>query len=185
MNLPKIHKNFLSKETCQKFVHYIEQNDLWENNGDGDWNSRSINLFSMNEEIREEMLDVRIQVKKTIQEDFNFTQDIYADIFQFVRWLEGNALYPHADAENPDGSPHPFPYRNFAAVLYLNDNYDGGQIYFPTLDNFRPEIEVGTLAIFPGTVEYLHGVTKITSGTRYTIAGFFTYDSKYRDSYRL
>jgi len=185
MNLLKVHTNFLSAETCKRYVQYVEETNLWENNGDGDWNNRSINLATMGDTIREEMLDLRFRVKETMLQDYSVTENIYADIFQFVRWREGNVLSPHADAENPDGSTHPFPYRNFAAVIYLNDNYRGGQIYFPTQDNYQPVISPGTLVMFPGTTEYLHGVTKIMSGTRYTIAGFFTYDETRSDGYRI
>ena len=185
MILPKVHTNFLSKSQCDRYVQYIESSDLWEDNGDGVWNKRSINLHTMGDNVREELLDIRFNVKETLQQDFETTDNIYVDIFQFVRWQIDDVLYPHADAENPDGSTHPFPYRNFAAVIYLNDNYSGGQIYFPTLENYQPVVTPGTLVIFPGTLEYLHGVTKIRSGTRYTIAGFFTYDRTKRDIYRI
>jgi hypothetical protein len=185
MDLLKVHKDFLPVESCARFVKYVEESNLWENNGDGDWNNRSVNLSKMDFTMREEMLDLRIRVKENMLQDYSITKNLFADIFQFVRWLPDNVLMPHADAENPDGSVHPFPYRNFAAVIYLNDNYRGGQIYFPNHDNFQPVITPGTLVTFPGTLEYLHGVTKIKSGTRYTIAGFFTYDETRADGYRI
>lgn len=39
----------------------------------------------------------------------------------------------YADAENPGGEPHPYPWRHFASVIYLNDDYGDGAIHFPEL----------------------------------------------------
>jgi predicted 2-oxoglutarate/Fe(II)-dependent dioxygenase YbiX len=88
-------------------------------------------------------------------------------------------LHPHADSENPDGIPHPFPWRDFASVIYLNDDYDGGTIYFPNL-NIELKPLPGTLITFPGTLRYLHGVRRVTGGMRHTIASFITFDESKR-----
>jgi hypothetical protein len=179
-------EDFLSKETIDQYVEYVKNTNHWEKNGDGIWDSRSINLHTMPENIRELLLDTRISVKNKIQEHFTTNKVLYADIFQFVRWNIGDELWPaHADAESTDGTLHPFPYRNFASIIYLNNNYEGGRISFPNFDNFCPEIKPGMLVSFPGTLDYLHGVSKVTSGTRYTIAGFFTFNQRYKDAYRI
>lgn len=177
--------NFLDLNTCKKYSDFLRATDLWENNGTGVWNKRTVNLGTMDEVLREEMLNLRVRVKEEIQNFYKLTQPIYADIFQFVRWNKGNLLHPHADAENPDGSPHPFPWRKFAAIIYLNNDYKGGRTYFPKFNNHSPENTPGTLVVFPGNLEYLHGVTEITEGTRYTIASFFGYDESKRDAYRI
>ena len=181
-----IKENFLSTPIIDQYVEYIKHTDQWEKNGDGIWNNRSLNLSSMPENIRESMLDYRISVKNKIHEHFSVTHPLYADIFQFVRWNVGDELWPpHADAEHLDGTPHPFAYRTYATITYLNADFDGGKIVFPTHNNFSPKIEPGMLVVFPCTLDYLHGVSKVTSGTRYTIAGFFTVDQGYKDAYRI
>lgn len=180
-----IEEDFLPKDTCKRMANSLSRSNLWENNGDGIWNNRSINLGSMTYEDLEMMLTLRSTVKEKITKFYDLTESLYSDIFQFVRWREGNNLEPpHADAENLDGSDHPFFYRNYASIIYLNDDYEGGEIYFPTL-NIRPNIKPGTLVSFPGTLEYLHGVSTVTRGTRYTIAGFFTFDKNYHDGRRI
>lgn len=183
---PLIVENFLSKDDIDRYTEFVKYTDRWENNGDGIWNNRSINLRSMPDDIRESILDYRIRVKQKIQEYYETNKELYADIFQFVRWRVGDCLNPpHADAENPDGSYHPFHYRNFAAVTYLNTDFEGGNIFFPPFNNLCPEVKPGMLVSFPGTLEYLHGVSKVTRGTRYTIAGFFTFNPDYKDAYRI
>jgi hypothetical protein len=179
-------ENFLPKDILDWYTEFVKYTNRWEQNGDGIWNSRALNLHSMPADIRESVLDYRIAVKNKIQEHFTTDKSLYADIFQFVRWREGDCLDPpHADAENINGDPHPFSYRNFASIIYLNENFRGGQISFPKFDNFCPEIKPGMLVAFPGTLDYLHGVSKVTSGIRYTIAGFFTYDPKHADAHRI
>jgi predicted 2-oxoglutarate/Fe(II)-dependent dioxygenase YbiX len=186
MNHILIAENFLPKLVVDQYTEFVKHTDLWEKNGDGIWNNRSLNLYSMPAELRESVLDHRISVKNKIQQHFSTRKELYADIFQFVRWREGDCLDPpHADAESTDGTPHPFPYRNFAAIIYLNSDFEGGRISFPNFDNFCPEIKPGMLVAFPGTLDYLHGVSKVTSGNRYTIAGFFTHNPNYADSYRI
>lgn len=179
-----IRENFLSNHLLEIFNDFVSTTDLWENNGDGVWNNRSINIRSMPSNIKSLILDYRCSVKSEIQQAFSLDREIFSDIFQFVRWPEGTDLYPpHADAEQQDGSPHPFYYRHFSAITYLNDNYKGGQLYFSKFDNFTPGIKPGTLVIFPTTLEYSHGVTKVIEGMRYTIASFFTFDDKRKDGF--
>lgn len=59
-----------------------------------------------------------------------------------------------------------------AVIIYLNDDYEGGELYFTQHDlKIRPKS--GTLITFPGTDEYLHGVANVLPGkTRYVISTF-------------
>jgi predicted 2-oxoglutarate/Fe(II)-dependent dioxygenase YbiX len=64
-------------------------------------------------------------------------------------------------------------------VIYLNDDYEGGEIYFPNLSLELKPLP-GTLITFPGTLRYLHGVRRVTGGMRHTIASFITFDESKR-----
>jgi len=100
------------------------------------------------------------------------TETLWADTINYAAWRPGDQQLPHADGENPDGSEHPYPWRQVGCVLYLNSDYRGGEIYFPQQDiTVKPD--PGTLVWFPGTSEYLHGVKAITEGFRLTIASFW------------
>jgi hypothetical protein len=94
-----------------------------------------------------------------------------------VRWLPGQFQKPHADKElheGPDaGLPNDFPYYDIASLFYLNDDYEGGELYFPLQDiQFKPQ--KGSAYFFPGDKYYIHGVTEIKSGIRYTCPFFWT-----------
>lgn len=94
-----------------------------------------------------------------------------------VRWLPGQLQMPHADKELHEGEnrgkPNDFPYYDLAGLFYLNDDYEGGELYFPNQDiKFKPK--AGAAYFFPGDLEYIHGVTPIVSGIRYTVPFFWT-----------
>jgi predicted 2-oxoglutarate/Fe(II)-dependent dioxygenase YbiX len=94
-----------------------------------------------------------------------------------VRWLPGYFQNPHADKElheGPDaGKPNDFPYYDIASLFYLNDDYEGGELYFPKQGiQFKPKSRAAYF--FPGDMNYIHGVTEVTSGIRYTCPFFWT-----------
>ena len=92
------------------------------------------------------------------------------------RWDTGDSLKLHADSENTSCTAvldnyigHNLPpfLILYAALIYLNDNYEGGELCFP-LHNIEIKPKPGTLILFPGTCMYLHEVKEVLSGHRYT-----------------
>jgi hypothetical protein len=90
-----------------------------------------------------------------------------------VRWMAGYRQDPHADKQLQNGEPNDFPWYDLAGLFYLNDDYEGGELYFPNQGiEFKPK--PGAAYFFPGDVGYSHGVREITSGIRYVIPFFWT-----------
>lgn len=94
-----------------------------------------------------------------------------------VRWLPGQYQYPHADKELWEGAdagkPNDFPYYDLSSLFYLNNDYEGGELYFPKQNiSFKPK--PGAAYFFPGDMNYIHGVTEIKNGIRYTCPFFWT-----------
>jgi hypothetical protein len=94
-----------------------------------------------------------------------------------VKWMPGQFQKPHADKELHDGPdaglPNDFPYYDLSSLFYLNDDYEGGELYFPLQDvKFKPK--KGAAYFFPGDKNFIHGVTEIKSGIRYTCPFFWT-----------
>ncbi len=144
------------------------------------WHGRMINPGSMSPKILKIMEKIRRRAAKAIKKHYGITDPVYADTLQLVRWRPGDDQAPHADCEQPDGTPNEFPWRAFASIIYLNDEYEGGQIHFPKL-GVEPELKPRMLAFFPSTADYLHGVKEITSGIRYTFSCFYTFDPTKHD----
>lgn len=115
------------------------------------------------------------RLKKTIDEFFKV--DALPTGPCIVRWPVGTRQEPHADKEmheGPDaGKPNSFPWYDIGTVFYLNDDYEGGELYFPLQGiEFKPK--PGAAYFFPGDKNYIHGVRPITSGVRYTLPYFWT-----------
>lgn len=90
-----------------------------------------------------------------------------------VRWMKGYKQEPHADKQLQNGEPNDFPWYDLAGLFYLNDDYDGGELYFKNQGiEFKPK--PGAAYFFPGDIEYSHGVKEITDGIRYVIPFFWT-----------
>jgi hypothetical protein len=118
-----------------------------------------------------------MQARLKIEVDKFFNVDAFATSPAFVRWLPGQFQQPHADKElhigEDRGKPNDFPYYDLSGLFYLNDDYEGGELYFPDHGiQFKPK--AGSAYFFPGDLNYLHGVTEITSGIRYVCPFFWT-----------
>ncbi len=90
----------------------------------------------------------------------------------FQRMQEGVELKAHTDQDTD-------PSIRYATIIYLNDNYNGGELFFSN-KNIEVKPKPGSLVIFPGTQEFNHGVRHVKAGPlRYVLVGFI----KVRDFY--
>uniref|UniRef100_A0A8P4K4P9 procollagen-proline 3-dioxygenase n=1 Tax=Dicentrarchus labrax TaxID=13489 RepID=A0A8P4K4P9_DICLA len=84
--------------------------------------------------------------------------------------------------------PPAFIHRDLSAILYLNDNFDGGQLFFTNRDaktvTARVKPSCGRLVGFSSGPVNPHGVTAVTSGRRCALALWFTKEKLYRDMER-
>ncbi|GAB1690082.1 2OG-Fe(II) oxygenase [Krasilnikovia sp. M28-CT-15] len=89
-------------------------------------------------------------------------EDASIQASQVVSWPEGTRQDAHLDRF--------FPNTRFAAILYLNDDYAGGQTFLEIPQRIeRVDPATGRLLIFEGA-GILHGVEEIVNGERYTNA---------------
>jgi hypothetical protein len=91
------------------------------------------------------------------------------------RMQPGVELKSHTDQ-------HTDPSIKYATIIYLNDEYIDGEIFFPNLDiSLRPK--PGDLLFFPGDEEHEHGVKHVGEGPiRYVIVGFVKVSNFYQDN---
>jgi hypothetical protein len=82
------------------------------------------------------------------------------------RMQAGVELKSHTDQ-------HTDPSIRYAAILYINDDYKDGTLFFKNKENSDLRPKPGTLLIFPGNEEYEHGVRPVGEGPiRYVTVGF-------------
>lgn len=81
------------------------------------------------------------------------------------RMQKGVELKAHTDQ-------HTDPSIRYATIIYINDDYIDGNVFFPKLGiELKPK--PGTLLFFPGNEEYEHGVKHVGDGPiRYVLVGF-------------
>lgn len=89
---------------------------------------------------------------------------------EFFAYTPGIGLKMHADDHvlRPDGSVLTRDVqRGITAILYLNSDFDGGEIHFPRQGlELRPS--AGTLVIFPSNRNFPHEVKPIVRGQRFS-----------------
>lgn len=172
----KTFNNILSNEDCQYIIDTANKSELWESGGSEFWDNRAINYHKMiqfDKKCADLLMYSNNKCKEIIEKEYGLDKQVYSDTLQIIRWFEGMEQPPHADDMSNTDIPG-FDHRVFGSIIYLNSDYSGGHTFYPNF-NFEIIPERGKLAIHPGDPEHLHGVTKISSGMRYTIASFWTY----------
>jgi hypothetical protein len=88
---------------------------------------------------------------------------VYYEAFNFVKYEgAGTHFNIHAD--------HGPAYNcTVSAVIYINDDYEGGDLKFPRLDNLVYKPKVGDIAVFPSNYIYEHASLPMESGTKYCV----------------
>lgn len=95
--------------------------------------------------------------------------------FSLQRMQPGVQLKSHTDQ-------HTDPSIQYAAIIYLNDTYNGGEVFFENKEiSMQPK--AGSLLIFPGTEEFEHGVREVKDGPiRYVIPSFIRIKDFYKEN---
>jgi len=92
------------------------------------------------------------------------------------RMQPGVQLKSHTDQHTDPAIKH-------AAILYINDDYNEGTLFFENRENSDLKPEPGTLLVFPGTEEYEHGVRPVGEGPiRYVLVGFIRIKDFYENN---
>jgi hypothetical protein len=116
-------------------------------------------------------------IQQSIANQFNMPKSkIKIKGLEYTIQESGQSLASHTDAGVSKNDV-------YSAILYLTDEYDGGEIVFydthlqeePIPTSYKPD--AGTLIYFPGTVDYPHEVLPVISGTRSALVMFFEGDT--------
>lgn len=163
-------ENFIDVEHVNELHRYSRCNDDWySNQHHSEWADRVHKNFT-EETTRKIISSLVDKIKFTIDKEFNVVTAVHE--MQIVRWMTGNFQKPHADKQDLDGKPNGSPSYDISSVFYINDDFDGGEIYFPNQSlTIKPTKNM--LVFFPGDIHFLHGVKHVSSGERYTIPAFW------------
>lgn len=164
-------------------THFDETETEYDEDGNliyeaSNWSNRVVSkpiLEKYAPEIEKLLENIIFRMRKKIEEHFD--SKVIPTGPCIVRWPVGTRQEPHADKEMHEGDyagkPNAFPWYDIGTVFYLNDDYEGGELYFPLQGiEFKPKPRAAYF--FPGDKNYIHGVRPITSGIRYTLPYFWT-----------
>ena len=147
-----IEENFISPHECQELIELSKSNPNEMPYG-GESRGGDTYLTTLDgiyfESQKNNTVDKVTNVCKT------FDPRVVIDYAGVVRWPSGTFMRPHIDPHRPNQEPD-----LFAAVLYLNDDFDGGHTCFNECE-IKPE--TGKLLIFSNSI-YEHSVSKVVNG---------------------
>ena len=137
-----------------------------------------LRLDRLNEEVKKDegvlaLGDVYTQVHNMFEQclrdylaRFNLSiKEPYDQGYQILRYANGGEYKRHMD----DGPKNP---RRVSGLMYLNGDYEGGELEFPYL-NFTYKPYGGDLLLFPSGVPYTHAAKPVTSGTKYSVVSWW------------
>ena len=192
-----IYKGAISKEVCESAISRLESNldgstqYKWQpamvtESDDPELDARNCVDFKIgkhyktlgpaneqNKELYELHQDVFDSIYPTSQ-DYGRYWGVgvqYFESFNFVKYEgAGKHFKVHADHG-------PAYVCTVSIVAYLNDDYEGGEIYFPRFDlTIKPE--PGDVVIFPSTYIYEHASQPMISGTKYSVVVMTDYNDR-------
>ena len=118
---------------------------------------------------------VSVRCKEKIEVDLR-TPKLFVESLFLACLLPGDSHIPHADNERRKHGrwvPNHTPQRDYTGLVYLNDDFTGGELVFPDRDVVivpKPGLFIG----FPSNHKFVHAVPKVLSGKRYSLPVWFT-----------
>jgi hypothetical protein len=92
---------------------------------------------------------------------YGINEPIFHEGYSLLKYSGGQEYKGHYDGTSSSG-------RIISALVYLNDDYEGGEIEFPFF-GIKIKPQAGMLILFPSNFAYTHVAHPITSGTKYAL----------------
>jgi hypothetical protein len=183
----KIIHNFVELEDLKKIQDFLPNINKWMDAGENQyaedgtctynasyWQNRQCSgeiLSKINIEIYYLINKYIDKMKMFLEKEYKV--QLYSRPPVIIRWFAGLEQKPHADKQLNNGSPNPFPTYDLNSLIYYNNDFEGGELYYPQYGlEIKPK--PGLAVAHPGDINYLHGVKIVTSGERYTTPSFYT-----------
>jgi hypothetical protein len=185
------YENFLTTQECKTIIDILNEavkRNTIEWMPISFYESYSSVLIKDNDPLLEEFglsstyfSDLEIKMRNCVAEVHGLNPDTVVKIgFHTQKWEPGAYARIHSDNTDEQGHTGPFARSKYAAFVYLNDDFEGGQLHFPKQElTITPK--VGLCAAFDGGFNNMHEVTLITKGIRWTLGSFW--DDREEDAY--
>ena len=180
-------ENFLSADKCRELLDIIEgQGSGWLKVMDLDKTTRESTVNKVDQTRVTELVDMEAHqgmlndlVAQLIIEEIEPGTGARIEWFeepQILKYKAGGFYASHADAETYDNKLDAWVKvldRDWSLLLYLSDDYEGGEIKFNKF-NYQVKPKAGTLIYFPADGRYMHTALPVTSGLRYAMVSWMS-----------
>ena len=163
--------NFVSKEDCDLGIKLINQ---YKNNNEliAFKDNPNVLIAPQTNAVTDLLKKYSILINKEHKKYNGFIPQLYTTEGFLSLWENKTSAGVHVDSHKG------YEFLQFATIFYLNDDFEGGKLFFPN-QNYIYKPKKGDAVIFPcGGTEYPHGVTEVKNGLRYTIAMWHTSHGK-------
>ena len=129
-------------------------------------------IYFQDKELQKEIfkiIDETLHRSLSAYRDLYFLPEITYLTIEALKYEPGEKYVMHYD----DGSKH-VSNRVTSCVIYLNDDYEGGEIEFCNFD-IKVKPVKNSMVLFPSNYPYMHTAHQVHSGTRYAINIFLEY----------
>lgn len=161
VNNIQITENVLSQEEHKQLLDYVTSADSWETQP---WGVK----FIVSKEMPEAIVDM---LEKIFSIAYKKSTDFYnVDLRVFertaiplIKFEKGYKMNEHADTTG-----------DIAAIYYINDDYEGGEINFMD-HNLKIKPKANSFITFPSNSDYWHEVLENTDKERYSSTLWFCF----------
>lgn len=187
--------NYLSKTDCARFIRFAEkQKREWLTVVDSAKSTEKKRVFirhpnrvTQNVDMGRRFSDASEWFNQACKQFLQGSAKNHAQWYeqpQLLRYGPGGKYDAHADADHYCQEAkqfYRFIDRDFSMLIYLNDDYEGGELYFPGLEyTYRPV--AGDLLIFPSNHIFTHASLPIKTGKKYALVSWGAFQGSPRVS---
>lgn len=190
-----IYRNALSPENCNKYIQTLENNlngqTQFEWAGAHVTNSEEVDTYARNAkdfkissnnlgprtDENSQLYDMHGEIFRNLKmcvDDYSAYWGVgisFYEAFNFVKY-EGQGTHFRIHADHG-----PTYVATISAVAYLNDDYEGGELWFPRFDlDFKPQ--QGDIVVFPSIFIYEHASKEMIEGTKYSVVVMTDYHDR-------
>jgi hypothetical protein len=161
----QITENVLSIEEHRQLLYYTTNLDSWVTQPWG------VKFFK--DGLPEQIISILEKVFRIADKKCRETYNVSLNVFErkevhLIKFEKGYKMNEHADTTG-----------DFAAIYYINDDYEGGEINF-TDHNLKIKPKSNSLITFPSNENYWHEVLENTVKERYSSTLWFTIEGSSR-----
>lgn len=158
------YRNILPKELCEDIIDIAVNYDGWHRGKSKSESVEASFTATLLHDLDHSVYDILDKLWKRFTDEHSFAID-FVEYYEVKEYKVGDQFGLHVDTHGRIGEPFD---RKFNLIVQLSDSteYEGGDLHVIKHHATR---EIGSAIFFPA--HYPHYVTKVTSGTRYSLIG--------------